>query len=119
MEANVKVKSSSTDELYHVVFKIDKGLLQINCSCPAGEKKTLCKHRTNLLNASISELEQQIVNKSELSLLLDILSKSKTSIDKINKLFEEITALDEKMQILDNTRKKVKKDIGLQLSEGI
>lgn len=61
MEKIIKIKSSSTNEIYDVVFKIENNLISINCNCRAGLVKTLCKHRLSLIDGDYTA----ILNKDE------------------------------------------------------
>ena len=48
-----EIKSSSSDNIYTVTLYKDK----ISCTCPAGGKKTLCKHMTSVLNENIDMIK--------------------------------------------------------------
>lgn len=112
METNIKVGSSSSDDIYTVSFKIENGLISINCNCQAGLVKMLCKHRLNLLGGDISAM----VDKTEESALIDILSK----IDKtrISDLYIDLNKVELEIKKLDTERKKLKKEIGIKFSNG-
>ena len=112
METTIKVKSSSTDEIYDVVFKIENNIISINCNCQAGLVKTLCKHRLNLLAGDISAM----TDKSEVPALTDILNK----IDKkrISNLYTELDKVELELKRLTSLKKQLSKDIGLKFSNG-
>ena len=57
MEAIVKIKSSSSDEIYDVFLKNDNGMISLNCTCQAGKHRMICKHRTDLLDGNVSSLK--------------------------------------------------------------
>jgi uncharacterized Zn finger protein len=42
-------KSSSREEPYEVVFRLEDNLLTVECDCPAGEWGQLCKHRLSFI----------------------------------------------------------------------
>ena len=112
MQTSIKVNSSSSEEVYTVVFKIENDLISINCNCKAGLLKTLCKHRMNLLGGDISAM----ADKSEEKALADILSKiSKT---KISDLYTELNNVELEIQKFDLLRKKLRKEIGMKFSNG-
>lgn len=112
METKIKVKSSSTDEIYDVIFKIENNLISINCNCQAGLVKILCKHRQNLLAGDISAM----ADKSEVAALTDILNK----IDKkrISNLYTELDKVELELKRLTSLKKQLSKDIGLKFSNG-
>lgn len=112
METTVQVGSSSNDGIYTVTFKIDDGLISINCNCQAGSVKMLCKHRLNLLGGDISAM----IDKSEEASLVDILSK----IDKtrISDLYTDLNKVELEIKNLEAERKKLRKEIGLKFSNG-
>ena len=112
METRIKVKSSSTDEIYDVIFKIENNLISINCNCQAGLVKTLCKHRLNLLAGDISAM----ADKSEVTALTDILSKIDKS--RISNLYTELDKVEMELKRLTSLKKQLSKDIGLKFSNG-
>lgn len=44
-----EVTSSSTGEIYHVSVVRDGANLTCRCTCPAGQRRTACKHRLGIL----------------------------------------------------------------------
>jgi hypothetical protein len=112
METNIKIGSSSSDEIYTVSFKVDNGLISINCNCQAGLVKMLCKHRLNLLGGDISSM----VDKSEEAALTDILSKIDKT--KISDLYTDLNKVELELKKLEAERKKLRKEIGLKFSNG-
>jgi len=112
METRIKVKSSSSDEIYNVVFKIENNLISINCNCQAGLVKTLCKHRLNLLAGDISAMAE----KSEVMALTDILSKIDKS--RISNLYTELDKVQQELKKLTSLKKQLSKGIGLKFSSG-
>src|SRR3970040_677164 len=112
MEKIIKIKSSSTNEIYDVVFKIENNLISINCNCRAGLVKTLCKHRLSLIDGDYTSM----LNKDETILLNDIFSKIDKS--KITNLFVELNRIEKEITDLDSLKKKMKKEIGIKFSNG-
>lgn len=112
MEKNIKVASSSSEEIYTVSFKFENDVVSINCNCKAGLVKMLCKHRLNLLGGDISGM----IDKTEESTLIDILSKIKKS--KIPELCSKLDNIELKFKKLDIERKNLRKEIGLKFSNG-
>lgn len=43
--------SETTGEIYQVTFVSDGEKVKAQCSCPAGQKKTLCKHVLDCIDA--------------------------------------------------------------------
>jgi len=113
METNINVRSSSSNEVYTVLFKIENNLISINCNCKAGLVKTLCKHRTSLLEGDISAM----LEKSEEAALTDILREiDKTT--KISGLYTELNKVELEIKKLESLKKKLRKEMGLKFSNG-
>ncbi|MDD5887701.1 MAG: SWIM zinc finger family protein [Oscillospiraceae bacterium] len=55
MEKEFSVKSSSSDEIYTVIFTTElpsaEGEVRACCTCPAGRHGTLCKHIIGLMES--------------------------------------------------------------------
>lgn len=111
MEHKFDIKSSSSNEVYTVTFKFDN-LISINCNCQAGSVKMLCKHRLNLMDGDITAL----ANKSDASLLSEILNKIDKT--KVSALYSDLNTIEAELKILEATRKKLRKEIGLKFSNG-
>lgn len=43
--------SNTTGEIYEITFVSDGDKVKAQCSCPAGQNKTLCKHVLNCIDA--------------------------------------------------------------------
>ena len=112
METSIKIGSSSSNEIYTVLFKIENGLISINCNCRAGLVKTLCKHRLNLIEGDISAM----VDKTEETALTEILRKIDKT--KISDLYTELNEIELKLKKLESERKKMRKEIGFKFSNG-
>ena len=100
MEKVIKIKSSSSNEIYNVVFKIDNNLISINCNCKAGFVKILCRHRLSLIDGDYSA----ILNKGEVVLLNEIFNETNKS--KIANLFAELNSVEKDIKKLDALKKK-------------
>ena len=102
MEKTIKIKSSSANEIYDVVFKIENNLISINCNCKAGLVKTLCKHRLSLIDGDYTAIS----NQNDIALLNEIFNK----IDKfkITELFKECNSVENEMKKLDLLKKKLR-----------
>lgn len=111
-EINLKVASSSSNEIYTVSFKIDNCLISLNCNCRAGLLKMICKHRINLLTGDISAL----VDKTEATAVIDILKKIDRT--KITDLYIDLDKVETEIKKLETERKRLKKEIGLKFSNG-
>lgn len=111
MEYKFRIKSSSSDEIYTVIFKFDK-LISINCNCQAGLVKMLCKHRLNLMDGDFTSL----VDKSDASVLQQVLSKIDKT--KVSALYSDLNAIEAELKTLEATRKKLRKEIGVKFSNG-
>lgn len=112
MEKTIKIKSSSANELYDVVFKIENNLISINCNCKAGLVKTLCKHRLSLIDGDYTAIS----NQNDIALLNEIFNKIDKS--KITELFKECNSVENEMKKLDLLKKKLRKEIGFKFSNG-
>lgn len=112
MEEYIEVKSSSSDEVYTVTFKIENDYTSINCNCKAGQMKTLCKHRLNLLGGETASLKDQS-QKSNLINVLGLIDKTK-----ISDLYMELNKVEDELKKLTSLRKKLRKEIGNKFSNG-
>ena len=106
----LKVKSSSSNETYTVTFELSE-TISIKCSCKAGLSKLLCKHRLDLLSGDIKALDANDVN---------VYREIMQSLDKdrVNNLLSLCDSIDEQIRQLEAQRKKIKKEIGIRLSDG-
>ena len=84
MEKTIKVKSTSSNEIYDVVFKDENNLISINCNCKAGLVKTICKHRKSLIDGNFTT----ILNENDIKTLNEIFNEISKS--KIVELFDTI-----------------------------
>jgi hypothetical protein len=112
MEKVIRIKSSSTEDIYDVVFKVENNLISINCNCPAGRVKTLCKHRLSLINGDLTDVAYQN------SLALHKTIFNETDKLKITNLFKDLNQIEKEIKDLESIKKKLKKDIGLKFSNG-
>ena len=112
MEKIIRIKSSSTEEIYSVVFKIEDNLISINCNCQAGIMKTLCKHRLCLIERDYTD----VLDKDEAILLYDTIVKNNKS--KIIESVMEINRIEKEMKKLTTLKSKMKKEIGGKFSNG-
>ncbi len=51
-----QVPSNSTAEVYDVVATCEGQRLSIVCTCMAGQKGMVCRHRTNLIHGALTSL---------------------------------------------------------------
>lgn len=112
MERIVKVKSSSSSDIYQVILKNENGLVSLNCTCQAGIHKMICKHRTSLLEGDVSSL----VSESDVPVVLEFIES--IGEGKIENLFSGLFEIEEEIKKLNNLKKKIKKDIGFKFSNG-
>jgi hypothetical protein len=112
MEKRIRVNSSSNDGTYTVVFKFDNDFITINCDCQAGLVKMLCKHRLNLVDGDTSAL----TDKSD-SIVLDEVLKLLDK-NRFTGLFNELNTIEKELKRLDTLKKKLRKEIGLKISNG-
>ncbi len=76
MNINILAKSSSQPEsFYKVNFSIKAGILRIYCSCPAGTRGQLCKHKTSFIEGD----HNMLYDSSQHQLLNDIIATIQTS----------------------------------------
>ncbi|UUW10235.1 hypothetical protein NLG42_05375 [Flavobacterium plurextorum] len=112
METTIKIKSSSTNEIYDVLFKVDNNSISINCNCKAGLIKTLCKHRLSLIDGDYSAISDQ----NDITVINEIFNKIDKS--KITDLFLELNHIEKEIKKLDLIKKKVKKELGIKFATG-
>ncbi|SHG17377.1 hypothetical protein SAMN05443549_102305 [Flavobacterium fluvii] len=112
MEKSIAIKSSSSEGIYNVVFKIDKDLISINCNCQAGIMKTLCKHRLDLINGDVSAILDE-ADISKLTEFLNLIEKSK-----IPNLYLELNRIESEIKRLNTLKTKMRKEIGFMFSNG-
>jgi hypothetical protein len=111
MEYKFNIKSSSSDEIYTIIFKFDE-LISINCNCQAGLTKMLCKHRLNLMDGDITSLS----NPSDEKTLSEVLSK--IDKNKVSNLYNDLNSIEAEIKNLEATRKKLRKEIGFKFANG-
>ena len=112
MNTDIQVRSSSSDEVYTVNFKVENGMTSITCNCKAGQMKMLCKHRLNLLDGDVSA----IVDESDKSVLPNVLGE--IDQEKIANIFTELEEVEQEMYDLNIINKKLKKEVGIRFSDG-
>ena len=99
MEISITVTSRSSGNIYNVNLSNENGLLRFNCSCPTGNSKGICRHRTSLIEGDVSEISDS--DAVILSEFLSTLDKSK-----IDSFFKE---RDRQQNEIDKEIKKLKK----------
>jgi hypothetical protein len=112
MERIVKVKSSSSSDIYQVTLKNENGLVSLNCTCQAGIYRMICKHRTSLLEGDVSNL----VLESDVPVVLEFIES--VGEEKIENLFSGLFEIEEEIKRLNSIKKKIRKDIGFKFSDG-
>jgi len=112
MRKIVKIKSSSSEEIYDVTLCNENGLISINCTCPAGIHSMICKHRTALLGGDISNLLKKSDEKAVSEFLNSI------EVGKIDNLFAELVEIEKEIEKLNKKKSGLKKAIGRKLDEG-
>lgn len=112
MEKIIRVKSSSTEEVYEVSFKVENNLISLNCNCQAGQFNTLCKHRLCLIERDYND----VLDKNEAVLLYDTIVKNNKS--EIIESVIEVNRIEKEMKKLGALKSKMKKEIGIKFSNG-
>jgi hypothetical protein len=112
MEYSFGVKSSSIDEIYTVTFKFEGDLTSINCTCPAGENRMLCKHRLNLIAGDLNA----IANEQDILAIKEVVNK--IDKNKIAELYTELNQVEKEIKKLNLKQKKLRKEIGFKFSDG-
>lgn len=113
MTKQFNIKSSSSKETYIVTFKLQDNLISVNCNCKAGQMKTLCKHRLNIIDGNFSSLEE-LNQSSELEETLNSIG-----LENFSNLFKELNQVEEELKTLTQQRKKIKKVAGINLSNAL
>lgn len=92
--AFVQVKSRSSDDVYDIFILQDGGKLQITCSCPAGQKKTVCWHRLAIMEGDATAVVagsehvsglKMLVGKSHLLPMFAAIEQLEVEADQIKK----------------------------------
>jgi len=112
MKRIIKVKSSSSAEMYDVILNNQDGLISLSCTCKAGVHKMLCKHRIDLLNGDTSKLSDA----NDIQFVEEFLNC--IEIDKLDNIFSELMDVEKEIERLSKKRSKLRKDIGIKLNEG-
>jgi hypothetical protein len=60
-EITVRVNSSSGGQPHQVIFKLEHGKLHVRCTCQAGERGVLCRHRLDVVDGRANALAEPIV----------------------------------------------------------
>ena len=101
MELKFYIQGSAINP-YEIVFNTDNGITA-SCSCPAGEKKIMCKHVLSLIEGDTTNLLQE--KSDALQLLRDafLASEAKSTYDEWQSCVKELA-------IIDRKTKKSKRD---------
>lgn len=108
----IRIKSSSTEEIYNVTFKIESDLISLDCDCQAGTFNKLCKHRVSLIERNYDD----VLDKNDAVLLYDTIVKMNKS--EIIKSITEVNLIEKEVKKLNTKKEKLKKDINLKFSNG-
>ncbi|MFZ7089436.1 SWIM zinc finger family protein [Primorskyibacter sp. 2E233] len=94
-EFHFECTSSSTGEIYHIHVSRDGNNLTCTCTCPAGSKRTVCKHRLGVLQGDTNvvsggdvehlHLMPSILTGSDVQVELDRLKDLESEMDKLKK----------------------------------
>ncbi len=118
MDINLFAKSSSQpDSSYNINFSIKAGVLRIHCSCPAGTRGQLCKHKPSFIEGDFNML----FDNSQQQLMNDIVATIKTS--PLNSEYSKYATRKNEIEILQqklkNELKDIKTDLAMRLHKGI
>ena len=81
------VKSSSSNNVYKVTIYKDK----ISCTCPAGGKKTFCKHMLNTINKNVDLIKNNNISFYEqLQSLIELKQNHKGREEQFKKLSADL-----------------------------
>jgi len=118
IEVLISVKSSSNpDESYTVNFAREDGRLSVSCSCPAGMRGQLCKHKTGLIEndeALLFDAEE----KSSLATAQNLVMGT-SMLDLYQDFKESRDAIEAQQKKLKKELHAIKSRFGRQLHEGI
>ena len=98
--------------MYDVTLKNENGIISLNCTCRAGVHKMICKHRVDLLNGNVSRL----ISEKDIQTAREFLDNIESG--KVDSLFSELLTIEKEVEKLNMRKSKIKKDIGIKLSEG-
>lgn len=114
MNLSIKVKSSSSDQIYTVTLKKFNDKLSLNCNCTAGEMKNLCKHRLNLISGDISSV---VDSQKHIDKIHNFLTED--NINKINNELSKVDQIENDIKELKKVKKQLRKEVGRKFSDGI
>ena len=112
MKEIVRIKSSSSSDIYEVTLSNAKGLISLSCTCSAGMYGMICKHRTSLLSGDVSNLPY----KSDVGVVECFLNGIEKG--KIDDLFAPLKDVEREIKDLNNKKKEIKNEIASKLSGG-
>jgi hypothetical protein len=93
----------SMDEPYTVIFTKSPKRIRVSCSCPAGMKNTLCKHRVRLING----LMDAVVSGS----LQDVQAARDLMPGDILELAKRIHDMEKELELLKNQVATARKEL--------
>lgn len=111
-------ESSSSDEIYEVVCKIQGNLVSIKCSCPGGMNVNFCKHLKGLLNGKVELGTGEAVGGSPAEITGDVRNHEPLQ-RAIRQLNEALQSVDQKRKELTKEGTAAKKTFARRLQEGI
>jgi hypothetical protein len=118
MDINILVKSSTQpDSSYKINFSIKGGLMRIHCSCPAGTRGQLCKHKISLIEGN----HNMLFDISQRQIMNDIFTSIKTSPLKseYSKFVTKKKEIEKLQRGLKQELKDIKIDLAMRLYKGI
>ena len=106
MNIDIEVKSSTTDAMYVVSIGQDDQGVMVSCTCPAGAFGKLCKHKLEILNASLSP--EVAGNSRDFNDVRSIIkgSEIQTSLIELSRADQNFQ---EAKRFLDSVKKKLEK----------
>ena len=118
MDITIFVKSSTQpDSSYKINFSVQNGVLRLHCSCPAGTRGQLCKHKTSFIEGDYNMLydisQQQLMN--------DIVATIKASPlnGEYSKFATRKMEIEKIQRELKRELKDIKIDLAMRLHKGI
>jgi hypothetical protein len=118
IEVLISVKSSSNpDEPYTINFIREDGKVSVFCSCPAGIRGQLCKHKTGLIENN----EALLFDAEEVASLVTAhqLIMGTSMLDVYQDFKERKDAIEAQQKKLKKELSGLKSGFGRQLQEGI
>jgi len=115
-QLNIGAISKSTGEIYKIKITRSEGVLSIQCGCPAGIHRMLCKHRIKLIEKDLSLTPKEYHSAIEEFYTWD---EFKIIESVFNQYSSSISAYETEIKRIQKEVKLLKNKLGEMLNDGI